>query len=131
MEKTQKFSQKRQAILDAIRGADTHPAAEWVYSALKPEIPDLSLGTVYRNIALFKKNGDIASVAVVCGQERLDGRTDPHPHFICDDCGRVYDLEELDIGNDLDRRAERASGHSVRGHDLLFHGCCSRCLTAY
>ena len=51
MEKRQNFSRKREAILMTIRNATIHPTAEWVYQQLKPQYPDLSLGTVYRNIA--------------------------------------------------------------------------------
>ena len=56
------FSSKRNAIYNAVCGTDTHPSARWVYDKLKPEIPDLSLGTVYRNIALFKDEGTVRSV---------------------------------------------------------------------
>ena len=47
----QKKSRKRDAILACVCSTDTHPTAEWVYTQLKPDIPDLSLGTVYRNLA--------------------------------------------------------------------------------
>ena len=55
LKKKQNFSKKRQAILEVIRGTDIHPTAEWVYQTLKSEYPDLSLGTVYRNIAFFER----------------------------------------------------------------------------
>ena len=50
----QKKSRKRDAILACVCSTDTHPTAEWVYTQLKPDIPDLSLGTVYRNLAMFR-----------------------------------------------------------------------------
>ena len=56
-----KHSRKRDAILSCVRGTTCHPTAEWVYTQLKPEIPDLSLGTVYRNLAMFKQDGEIAA----------------------------------------------------------------------
>ena len=67
------FSKKRQLILDAIKSTNNHPSAKWVYESLKEEIPDLSLGTVYRNIALFKEEGLIVTVANLDGEERIDG----------------------------------------------------------
>ena len=90
MEKRQNYSRKREAILSAICSTDIHPTADWIYQKLKPIYPDLSLGTVYRNIARFKEDGLIISVGVVEGQERLDGTTAPHAHFICSKCGCVW-----------------------------------------
>ena len=59
------FSSKRNAIYNVLLNTDTHPSARWVYEQLKPDFPDLSLGTVYRNISLFKNEGTIISVCNV------------------------------------------------------------------
>ncbi len=59
-----KHSRKRDAILECLRCTTSHPTAEWVYNQLKPTIPDLSLATVYRNLAIFKAEGTIDSVGV-------------------------------------------------------------------
>ena len=95
MEKTRKRSKKRDAILACIRSTRRHPSAEWIYDRLKPEIPDLSRGTVYRNLRLFLEEGVVASVGVVGGLERFDGDVSPHAHFICQCCGEVIDLPGL------------------------------------
>ena len=68
MEKRQNYSRKREAILQAVRSTTLHPSAEWVYRELKPVFPDLSLGTVYRNLAQFKVDGVIVSVGTVNGR---------------------------------------------------------------
>ena len=65
MEGKRKHSRKRDAILDCMRNTTCHPTAEWVYQQLKPIYPDLSLGTVYRNLAMFKESGTIQSIGVV------------------------------------------------------------------
>ena len=67
MEGTRKHSRKRDAILDCMRHTTCHPTAEWVYQQLKPVFPDLSLGTVYRNLSVFKASGMIQSIGVVNG----------------------------------------------------------------
>ena len=72
MEKTTKQFRKRNAILAYLRQTEDHPSAEMVYNQLKPEIPDLSLGTVYRNLSMFKTNGEIISIGTVNGVERFD-----------------------------------------------------------
>lgn len=104
MERATRYSRKREAILNAIQSTDCHPSAEWVYQTLKPTHPDLSLGTVYRNLVLFQQQGLIQSIGVVKGQERFDGCIAPHSHLICTCCGAVMDLPHpmLDDG-DLDQ----------------------------
>ena len=82
METTKQF-RKRNAILACLRGTTCHPSAEKLYQMLQQEHPDISLATVYRNLALFKSQGLIASVATVDGVERFDGNIEPHVHFIC------------------------------------------------
>ena len=81
-----KRSRKRDAILACVRATTCHPSAEWVYQRLKPTIPDLSLGTVYRNLSMFKDEGLVISVGTVGGLERFDGNTKPHTHFVCARC---------------------------------------------
>ena len=65
-----KNSKKRQVILEALAATTAHPTAQELYQQLKPDYPDLSLGTVYRNLSLFSKQGDVMSVGVFRGQER-------------------------------------------------------------
>ena len=124
-----KRSRKREAILDCLRQTDVHPSAEWVYRRLKPRIPDLSLATVYRNLALFKQVGLICSLGVVQGLERFDGDTSPHVHFICTGCGRILDLPGLQLPAELASQAVQITGGQVTGASLRFHGVCRHCAT--
>ena len=121
---THKHSKKRDAILECVRSTDSHPSAEWVYAQLKPRIPDLSLGTVYRNLAMFKEEGLIGTMGVVAGNERFERNTEPHTHFICNHCSAVIDVEELDPPLHL--------GHTVGCGKveqciLTFTGTCHSC----
>ena len=123
-----RYSKKREAILEAIRSTDCHPSAEWVYQNLKPTHPDLSLGTVYRNLIFFQEQGVIKSVGVVKGQERFDPIIAPHSHFVCNECGAVCDLPEIKPRPDLDQAVSRRYGHAVARHELIFYGCCKSCM---
>ena len=123
-----KFSKKRAAILEALRATDEHPSAEMLYARLKTEFPDLSLGTVYRNLAMFVADGDAVSVGTVNGQERYDADTGPHAHFICASCGRVLDVCSPNLTG-LDREVERETGGVVTSRSLSFSGTCARCLS--
>lgn len=124
---TTKHSKKRDAILACVRSTKTHPTAEWVYQQLKPEIPALSLGTVYRNLAAFKKEGTLISVGVVEGMERYDANTAPHVHFICRCCHAVIDVEELEVPMDL---ANQVHCGAVQDGSLTFTGICNQCVNA-
>ncbi len=120
-----KHSRKRDAILACVRATTVHPSAEWVYAQLKPEIPDLSLGTVYRNLALFKQEGLIGSMGVVDGMERFEGNTHPHAHFVCSHCSAVIDVDNVALPAHL---IEQVHCGSVRDCVLTFTGICHNCV---
>jgi Fur family peroxide stress response transcriptional regulator len=128
LKQLRKHSKKRDEILRIIRSAKKHPGAQWIYEQLKPSIPDLSLGTVYRNINLFREEGLVASVGVVHGEERFDGETDPHPHLVCGRCGAVMDLSCPDEGM-LKRVAEdfETQGTVIDYRKTVFYGLCGKC----
>lgn len=127
MEPRTKHFRKRDAILAYLRSTDQHPSAETVYTALKQQIPDLSLGTVYRNISLFKDQGLIISLGSVGGVERYDGNVEPHVHFICTGCGRVLDLHGMKVPEELNAAAGRESGGQIVSCQLNFTGLCENC----
>ena len=129
MASRQRNSRKRDAILACLRSTETHPSAEWIYENLKPDYPDLSLGTVYRNLAQFREQGLLRCVTTVNGVERLDACTEPHTHFVCDCCGAVIDAPfSCDTGRE--EAAARGSGFSVRSCEVLLRGLCPACAEA-
>ena len=125
--KTAKHFKKRDAILACLRSTNEHPSADWIYAKLKPEYPDISLGTVYRNLTLFKEQGLITSLGTVSGVERFDANTDPHVHFICNSCDAVMDLPEMTVPQELCRQAAQGTGGQVASCQLTFTGTCSQC----
>ena len=131
MERTSKHFRKRDAILNCVMETSVHPSAEWVYNQVRQEIPDISLATVYRNLALFKEQGKITSVATVKGVERFDGNTEPHVHFICTGCDKVLDLPEMEIPAELAAAADRYSGGHAETCQLCFTGTCRDCKTNF
>ena len=129
MEGTKKHFKKRDAILECMRSTTAHPSADMVHEMLQAEHPDISLATVYRNLALFKKQGKIISVGTVSGTERFDANTEPHVHFVCTDCDAVLDLHQMKIPL-LNEEAERQSGCRVASCQVTFTGRCSSCREA-
>ena len=127
MERTSKHFRKRDAILNCVRSTDAHPSADWVFEHVKEQVPDISLATVYRNLALFKDQGLITSLGTVKGVERFDGNTDPHVHFICTQCGAVMDLPQISVPEELNSAVAQSSGGRVDNCQLSFTGICGEC----
>lgn len=130
MEVKRKNSKKRTAILEALASVTEHPTAEMLYNALKTEIPELSLGTVYRNLSVLADAGLVVNVAHVSGQERYDARLDPHAHFVCKHCGRVFDVEFSDLIQPMCERVTEETGCKTESCMLSFNGICTKCKDA-
>ena len=127
MEARHNKSKQRQAIFDLLCASREHPSAEMIFSALKPDYPSLSLGTVYRNLSFFQQQGLAVSVANVDGNMRYDACTVPHPHLLCRNCRKVTDLVLPDTVSSLYDEAERPWGCKVESYSLTFTGLCPRC----
>lgn len=129
MQTKRNFSAKREAIYKKISSSQEHPAAEWVYEQLKPEIPDLSLGTVYRNIAVFKEMGIVKSIGVFNGQERFDWDMTPHSHFVCTGCFRIVDVPKgrSFVDKSMYEFVGSECNAVISGHSICFYGLCSEC----
>ena len=125
--KRENFSQKRMAILRTLQKTDVHPTAEWVYEALRPQYPNLSLGTVYRNLKRFCEEGKAASVGVINGQEHFDGTVTPHAHFVCTKCGAVMDIRRDYFARPELEKLSESTGFQVESASVIFRGICPGC----
>ncbi len=123
----QKHFKKRDAILACLKNTDVHPSADWVFDKMRQEYPDISLGTVYRNLNHFKQQGLIQSLGTVGGVERFDGNTDPHVHFVCTGCDSVIDLPQMQVPQSLCSQAAAQAGGQVHLCQLSFTGVCRHC----
>ena len=127
MESSTKQFKKRNAILDCLRSNHSHPSAEMVHEMLHAEHPDISLATVYRNLARFKSQGIIQSLGTHNGIERFDANTEPHVHFICTGCDAISDLPQIEVPQALNCSVEQCSGCRVQTCQLTFTGLCKNC----
>ena len=120
-------SKQRDAILKVLMSTTSHPTAEWLYEEVRKEIPNISLGTVYRNLRLMKEQGEILELEQTGTYRRFDGNSANHYHFRCDQCGKVYDIDEpVFVG--IDERVEKKTGFRVSHHRLEFRGLFRDCL---
>lgn len=127
MQYRRKYSKKRQAILDALCADKRHPTAEMLYTSLKPVYPELSLGTVYRNLAVLMEEGAISSVGHIDGQERYDGRMESHGHFVCRSCHRIIDLEAPELLGCVCAELSEDLGCTAEAYSFSVSGFCRDC----
>ena len=121
-----KHSRQRDAVLDYLRSVTCHPTAALIYDRVRDEIPNISLGTVYRNLSELKESGEIISFTPGDGIERFDGDTREHLHLICRSCGEVADMPRTDFACVIGE-LEQLSGCRVEDYDVIFKGLCSSC----
>ena len=122
-----KYSRQREAIKNFLMTRKDHPTADVVYSSVRHEFPNISLGTVYRNLTLLADIGEIARLRLGDGIDHFDADTSPHYHFICKECGRVVDLK-LEALQEVDKvNNTYLDGNRVTGHITYFFGSCDEC----
>lgn len=120
---TTRFSQQRERIYKAVCASKEHPSAQMIYDTLRPELPHLSLGTVYRNLHQLAQEGRLVEIGGPTA--RFDAVLRPHTHIRCRRCQRLIDTDwPYDAALD---RAAAAKGWSIQDHELIFNGICPAC----
>ena len=126
MSEQRRFSKQRKLIYDMIVENPIHPSADVIYSRLRADHPELSLGTVYRNLNVLSEMGAIKKIDSRMKSERYDGRTDDHYHMICEKFGKMFDVE-TEYQTDLIHEAQRKTPHLLKEHNIIFYGICEKC----
>lgn len=124
---TLKYSRQRKMIKDFLMTRKDHPTADIVYMNVRKQNPNISLGTVYRNLTLLADIGEINRLRVGDGVDHFDADTSPHYHFVCTKCGGVTDLEMDSIENILETAKANFDGY-IAGHVTHFYGTCGKCI---
>ena len=128
------YSRKRESILACLESAREHPTAEQIYVAVRKDFPQISPGTVYRNLAQLVEAEQISCLPDSMGRMHYDAITRPHYHFCCDRCGCILDLPPEDFPKGtpdvLNDMASRVFAGRIDGHRLVFSGLCETCLKA-
>lgn len=119
-------TKQRQAILKLLSHTEAHPAADMVYEEVRKVIPNISKGTVYRNLKILLEDGKISELNLSGTVSRYEGNQENHYHFRCEKCGRVFDLDEP-VNNELDEKISKRTGFKVSYHQLEFRGLCRDC----
>ncbi len=116
----------RNIILQVIRDTNTHPDAGWIYERVKVHIPDVSMGTIYRNLKQLAASGEIRLLSAAGKAALYDGNCGSHYHAVCTKCGKVVDFDEPN-NNDIEARGAEQTGFRITGHRLELYGICPDC----
>ena len=125
---TLKKSKQRDMIKAFLMERKDHPTADVIYMNVRQQNPNISLGTVYRNLTLLADIGEIQRLRLGDGVDHFDGDISPHYHFVCSDCGSVIDLEMNGSIESITETAGSGFDGKIAGHITYFYGTCSSCL---
>lgn len=117
---------QRSLVLEAVNKLKCHATADEIYQEVTREHPNISKGTVYRNLNQLSDSGEIRKIETPGGADRFDHRCHDHYHVKCLRCGRVFDVD-MEYITGLEGQIRDAHGFEFSGHDLMFRGICPEC----
>lgn len=118
-----RYSKQREALLQLLRSTKSHPDAEWLYTGLRKEYPNISLGTVYRNLRQLTQIGEILELSYG-DASHFDGDISPHYHMQCSSCKKIYDIPMEDVTVTV----KSEQGFDISGFSLVLNGTCRDCM---
>jgi len=118
---------QRQLIVDLIRKSCGPIDAKKLYQMASKKDDTVSLATIYRSLALFKKIGLIDEHRLGktrCCYELTQSLE--HQHMLCQSCGKVFDFESPLI-SELIKAIQDKQGFTIEKVELCLQGKCSQC----
>ena len=126
-ESKRRHTKQLEVIWDAIKDETSHPTADQIYEKVRKEIPNISLGTVYRNLQKLAAQRRL-QVLELSRSKHFDPLVGRHDHFICESCGRVYDIF-LEPKEDIFPASLPTKRFRVTSHQVSLYGTCGECST--
>ncbi len=117
----ERITNQKKVILDYLKSTKSHPSALEVFAKVKKKLPRISLGTVYRILNSLKEKGEILEIQTEVF--RYDGDISPHYHFICQDCKRIFDVEEKFAVLNF----QKLKVGKIKNYQIYLYGLCQKC----
>lgn len=117
---------QRALVFEAVNKLKCHATADEIYNVIVNEHPNISRGTVYRNLKQLSESGEIRKMEIPGSADRFDHRCHDHYHARCLKCGQVFDVE-MEYIKDLEKKIKDTHGFEFSGHDIMFKGICPEC----
>ena len=127
-EKGLKLTPQRMVIFRILSKADQHLTVDEVYQKAKEEHPMLSPATVYRNMEQMVNTGLLSHLGRSRNAMRYDTNLDEHHHFVCSDCGKIYDVYLKKVTYEPDTEKSPLVDARIDTAELYLHGVCKDCL---
>lgn len=121
-----KYSKQRELIFNTVLWSNDHPTAEMVYNVVRKEIPNISLGTVYRNLNQLVEHNMLKKVFMPGESDRFDKTLEHHNHVYCEQCHQVFDIPVSNLAK-INQAIEHEIGFRILSHDIIFKGVCKDC----
>ena len=119
-------TQQRRVVYETIKTTRSHPTADWIFDRVRSQIPKISLGTVYRNLSVLKREGLVREIFGTDRRARYEDNGQPHAHFICVSCGQIRDV---DLVPEVDwQTLKDLVGCDVSEQRMEFLGRCPSCI---
>lgn len=125
MDKKRRNTKQLEVVWDAIKDEASHPTADQIYDKVRKALPNISLGTVYRNLQKLVRDGKL-QVLTLGRSQHFDPLVVRHQHFICEQCDQVYDVL-LEHSEPFVPVKLSHEGFTVTSHHMAFYGRCKRC----
>ncbi|PIE98569.1 MAG: transcriptional repressor [Treponema sp.] len=125
-----KYSRQREEIYKILKSTKIHPTAQWIYEQTKKELPNISLGTVYRNLNILIDQKRITVLHTCDDFDHYEANVMPHYHIICQKCKKIEDLDTdklPSVDGNIISAAEDASGYKITNRSFSFLGICADC----
>lgn len=125
-EKQKRMTKQKRVVYEVLSSTKSHPTADWIYQQARREVPDISLGTIYRNLQVLLMERRICELNYGKGQSRFDANPMPHYHFVCEECGQVIDFPEA--GPNISSQLLSQAPGQVHTYRLECYGVCDKCM---
>lgn len=122
---SKRMTSQRRLIMDFLQRTKSHPSAKEIYGEIREILPNISFGTVYRNLNLLESEGAIQELKFT-DNGRFDDNPEPHYHFQCRMCGKVDDMD-LPPFEDVLKNAQAVTDSVIESHQIQFGGICYQC----
>jgi Fur family ferric uptake transcriptional regulator len=123
-----RLTKQRRVVLEELKKTTAHPTADELYEVVRKRLPNISLGTVYRNLEILSACGEALKLDLGEGKKRFDARMEPHYHLRCTECGRVFDIPYIPLDDEIKSRLKDVSQYKITGIQVHFDGICDECM---
>ena len=121
-----RLTTQRKTILKLLIANKGHYSAEEIYKVIRNKMPNISLGTVYRNLNFLAQHNYISEIKLL-EKRKFEGVNENHYHLLCKNCGKIYNLLELPPLPNVEETVTNLTGHEISEYNLEFKGICKNC----